>query len=237
MVSKVLYASRISWLAYPIYERTLAGTVRKLFFTDLVRHTNYFHNIRWLGNQVFQNVLDLWTTADAIAEVRPALIIESGTYQGGSALFYASLFDLLGHGHVITIDVQTRHDHKHPRVEFWIGDSTSDAIVDQARTAAQQKSGAVMVILDSDHAKAHVKREMEAYAPLVTPGSYMLVQDGVIDVLGIFRHQRPGPLQAIREFLPDHDEFEVDDERCNRFLITHHPSGWLRRRAVGPSHR
>src|SRR5689334_10338697 len=129
MMSKALYASRISWLAYPIYERTLASPVRKLFFADPIRHTNYFHEIRWLGNQVFQNVLDLWTTADAIAEVRPELIIESGTYQGGSALFYASLFDLLAQGRVITIDVERLHDHRHPRVEFWIGDSTSDAVV------------------------------------------------------------------------------------------------------------
>ncbi len=232
---KALYASRISWLAYPIYEWTIARPVRKLFFADLIRHTNYFHNIHWLGNQVFQNVLDLWTTADTIAEVRPQLIIESGTYQAGSALFYASLFDLMGFGHVITIDVERRHNHEHPRVEFWIGDSTSEAVVDRASAAAQQQSGAVMVILDSDHASAHVKCEMDAYAPMVTPGSYLLVQDGVIDTLGIFRDRRPGPLAAIRAFLREHDEFEVDGERSNRFLITHHPSGWLRRRVGQPS--
>jgi cephalosporin hydroxylase len=232
MVSKALYASRISWLIYPIYERTLASPVRKLFFADLIRHTNYFHDIRWLGNQVFQNVLDLWTVADTIATVEPELIIESGTYQGGSALFYASLFDLLGHGHVITIDIEKLHDHDHPRVEFWLGDATSEDVVDRATTVALRHTGPVMVILDSNHATAHVKREMDAYGPLVTPGSYMLVQDGVIDTLGIFRHQRPGPLPAIRDFLREHRDFEIDGERCSRFLITHHPSGWLRRRAA-----
>jgi cephalosporin hydroxylase len=230
MLSKALFASRVSRLAYPIYERTVAVPVRKLFFADLIRHTNYFHNVRWLGNQVFQNVLDLWTVADTIAEVQPALIIESGTYQGGSALFYASVFDLLGQGHVITIDIEKLHDHKHPRIEFWIGDSTSEAMTVRARTAAQQQSGPVMVILDSNHAAPHVKRELEAYSPAVTPGSYLLAQDGVIDALGIFRHHRPGPMPAIREFLREHQEFEVDLERSNRFLITHHPSGWLRRR-------
>ena len=60
---------------------------------------------------------------------------------------------------------------------------------------------------------------------LVTPGSFLLVQDGVIDVCW-----EPGPLVAIESFLAGHPEFEVDEERCGRFLVTHHPKGWLRRR-------
>ena len=157
------------------------------------------------------------------------MIIESGTYQGGSALYYASLCDLIGEGRVISIDIVTLHNHVHPRVDFWIGDSTSETVVDRAAAAARKASGPVMVILDSDHDARHVAREMEAYAPFVTPASYMLVQDGVIDTLGMFRHRRPGPLHAIRKFLNSHPEFIVDEERCNRFLITHHPSGWLKR--------
>ena len=86
-----------------------------------------------------------------------------------------------------------------------------------------------MVILDSDHSAAHVSKELESYSPFVSPGSYMLVQDGVIDVLDRWRSARPGPLAAIIEFLRHHPEFEVDTERCERFLITHHPMGWLRR--------
>ena len=92
------------------------------------------------------------------------------------------------------------------------------------------------VILDSDHSQAHVAQELEAYAPLVTPGSYLLVQDGVIDTLPVFAHGRPGPLPAIHAFLRAHPEFEVDRAKSERFLITHHPSGWLRRREmVAPS--
>jgi len=87
-----------------------------------------------------------------------------------------------------------------------------------------------MVILDSDHSEEHVRRELELYAPLVTPGSYCLVQDGVIDALHIFRSGRPGPLPAIKSFLKTTREFELDAKRSQRFLITHHPSGWLKRR-------
>lgn len=87
-----------------------------------------------------------------------------------------------------------------------------------------------MVIIDNDHSRNHVRHELECYAPLVTPGSYRLVQDGVIDILPILRAGRPGPLRAIEDFLKSNDAFEVDIERTERFLITHHPRGWLRRK-------
>jgi cephalosporin hydroxylase len=87
-----------------------------------------------------------------------------------------------------------------------------------------------MVLLDSDHNEAHVGREMEIYQRFVTPGSFLLVQDGVIDTLPFFAAGRPGPLPAIEAFLKAHQEFEVDTERCSRFLITHSPKGWLRHR-------
>jgi len=87
------------------------------------------------------------------------------------------------------------------------------------------------VILDSDHTKAHVRRELELYAPFVTPGSYCLVQDGVIDTLPLYSRHRPGPLAALEEFIREHAEFEVDEERSSRFLVSHHPRGWLLRPA------
>lgn len=88
-----------------------------------------------------------------------------------------------------------------------------------------------MVILDSDHTKEHVAAEIELYSQLVTVDSYILVQDGVIDTLPMFAAARPGPLPAIHEFLARHPEFELDRARSQRFLVSHHPDGWLRRRA------
>jgi cephalosporin hydroxylase len=92
-------------------------------------------------------------------------------------------------------------------------------------SAATQAVGPVMVILDSDHSAEHVAKEMEIYSRLVTPRSFLLVQDGIMDESG-----QTGPLRAINDFLQGHPEFEVDYERCNRFLVTHHPKGWLRRK-------
>jgi cephalosporin hydroxylase len=202
---------------------------RLLFFRDLVEKTKNFGTLKWLGQPIWQNILDLWTIQETIAEVRPTLLIECGTHQGGSALFYAHLFDLLGQGRIVSVDVAKKHNVAHPRIRFLLGSSIAPDIVALMRQEVANAGGPVLVILDSDHSAQHVAQEMELYGPLVTRGSFMLVQDGVADVLDTLRAS-PGPLVAIQQFLPRHPEFEVDHERCERFLITHHPWGWLRKK-------
>jgi cephalosporin hydroxylase len=216
----------------PILKRGKRAAEQKLdslFLDRLIRRTGNF-KCTWLGQPILQNTLDLWTIQETIFTVSPALLIECGTYQGGSAYFYACLFDLMGVGQVLTIDIEKRHNLSHPRIEFLQGSSVSDAVAATARERALAGPGPVMVILDSDHSESHVFRELETYSPLVTPGSFLLVQDGVVDTLPRFRSSRPGPLPAIERFLQGHPEFEVDKERCERFIITHHPRGWLRRK-------
>jgi cephalosporin hydroxylase len=200
------------------------------FMTDLIRSTDNFGDVTWLGRPVWQNVLDLWSLQEAIAQIKPGVLLETGTNRGGSALFYAQLFDLLGHGRVITVDVERLHSLEHDRVEFLIGSSVDEDILGAMREGARTADGPVMVVLDSDHSAEHVLEEMHAYAPLVTPGSLMLVQDGVIDTLPMFSAFRPGPLAAIEAFLAETADFELDTRLDKRFLVTHHPSGWLRRR-------
>lgn len=205
--------------------------VSQMFFKDLVKSTKNFGHITWAGNPIWQNIFDLWTTQETIFSLRPSLILETGTNRGGSSFFYAQLFDLIGEGQVITVDVEKLHDLKHPRVKCLIGSSTGDEVFSQMKKAAKAAKGPVMVILDSDHSAKHVRAELELYSQLVSPGSLMLVQDGVIDTLGRFRRGRPGPLKALHDFLKTHPEFEIDTDLCTRFPITHHPDGWLRRRA------
>jgi cephalosporin hydroxylase len=212
------------------YRGPARRVVNRLFLTDLIESTDDFSNVTWLGKPVWQDVLDLWTIQETIHEVRPSLLIETGTNRRGSSWFYAQLFDLLDHGQVITSDIERLHDLSHPRVRYLIGSSTAPEVVDVVREAVQAADGPVMVILDSDHSSQHVAAELELYAPFVSPGSFMLVQDGSTDTLGIFRSGRPGPLPAIHDFLRRHPEYEVDRARGERFLITHHPDGWLRRR-------
>jgi cephalosporin hydroxylase len=215
--------------AMAVWARTGRRPVARMYHHDLIAKTGNFASTTWLGTPIWQNVLDLWTIQETMAEVRPALLIETGTNRGGSALFYANVMDLLGHGRVLTIDIERLHALDHPRIEFVQGDSVSDAVVARARAAAEDADGPVMVILDGDHSRDHVARELELYAPLVTRGSLLLSQDGIIDESPFFRDTRPGPLPANREFLRRHPEFEHDRELNERFLLTHHPLGWLRR--------
>jgi cephalosporin hydroxylase len=217
--------------AVGLVTRSGRSAINRLFYRDLIVRTGNFASISWLGRPIWQNPLDLWTTQETIAEVRPALLIETGTFKGGSALFYAHLMDLLGQGRVVTIDIEDdpqREDH--PRITYVKGSSTDPEIFERMRREAEEADGPVMVILDADHSRDHVARELELYGGLVTPGSYLLSQDGIIDKLERFRHSRPGPLDANRAFLEQHPEFEQNSARNERFGITHHPLGWMRRR-------
>lgn len=207
---------------------TRKRTARR-YHVDLIYRTGNFGTTTWLGTPIWQNVLDAWTIQETIAEVRPSLLIETGTHKGGSAMFYAHLMDLLDHGRMITIDIVQPDHLEHPRVTFLHGSSTAPEIVAQVREAAAETDGPVMVILDGLHDRDHVAQELELYSPLVTPNSYLMSQDGVIDALRLFRDSRPGPLPANRDFLARHPEFEHDERRNDMYGLTHHPLGWMRR--------
>src|SRR5215208_3893707 len=129
-----------------------------------------YNNTRWLGTLTQKSPLDLWVFQEIISEVKPDVLVEAGTYKGGSAYYFASLFDLMGHGRVLTIDIE---DHpgkpSHPRVKFFLGSSTSPEIL-SAICAAIRPEEKVMVVLDSDHHAPHVLQELKLYSPLVSPG-------------------------------------------------------------------
>jgi cephalosporin hydroxylase len=181
----------------------------------------------WLGAQALKNPLDLWVYQEIMFETRPDLVIETGTYRGGSALFLASICDSLGSGAVVSIDIEpVRDDYpEHPRITYLGGRSSTDpGLVDEIRGRAADRN--VLVILDSDHSQEHVEAELAVYAPLVPVGGYLIVEDSNIG--RIRKDLLPGPLEAIEGFLARSDAFEIDRER-EKFLITFNPSGYLRR--------
>jgi cephalosporin hydroxylase len=186
----------------------------------------------WLGTQALKNPLDLWVYQEIIVETRPALIVETGTYRGGSALFLASVCDLVGAGEVVSIDIEPARDDypAHPRITYLAGRSSTDTeVVAEIRERAAGRP--VFVVLDSDHSQAHVEAELDAYAPLVPVGCYVVAEDSNIGQ--IRKDLMPGPLEAVESFLSRTDEFEIDRER-EKFLVTFNPSGYLRR-VAGPS--
>ncbi len=184
---------------------------------------------RWLGVRLLKCPLDLWIYQELLFELRPDVIVECGTYQGGSALFLASICDLLNHGRVCSIDVLRQPECPvHERIEYLIGSSTSEAVLTMVRERIHPGERP-LVILDSDHRKAHVLAELKAYAPLIPPGGYLIVEDSNINGHPVFAEYGPGPTEALIEFLAEHPEFESDRER-EKLLLTFNPRGYLRRR-------
>ena len=181
----------------------------------------------WLGAQALKNPLDLWVYQEIVYETRPELIIETGTYRGGSALYLASLCDLIGEGEVVSIDIEQALPEypSHPRITYLAERSSTDPDV-VAAVHERARGKRTLVILDSDHAQAHVEAELAAYAPIVPVGCYVVVEDSNIG--RIRKDLMPGPFEAVETFLAGTDEFEIDRER-EKFLITFNPSGYLRR--------
>jgi cephalosporin hydroxylase len=200
----------------------------------IIAKTNDVETVRWLDRPIWQYPLDAWVMQEMIGAIKPDLLVETGTCLGGSAYFFANLMDLMGHGEVISIDIAPRGTMPHPRVTYIRGSSVDEKIIDGVKDRIKALDArAVLIMLDSDHSEAHVRQELERYAPLIPVGSYFYVQDGCIDTLPSLRAGRPGPVPAVQSFLKAHPEFVRDTEAEFRYVMTAHPYGWLKRIAVG----
>ena len=180
---------------------------------------------RWLGVGAGKCPMDLWIFQEIIFDVKPDTIIECGTGGGGSTLFMASICDLIGKGKIITIDVAANPDRPmHERIYYHLGSSVHPATVDLVKRMAE---GIVLVDLDSAHDTPHVLKEMELYAPLVTPGSYLIVEDTNV-APDICPGHGPGPREAVEAFLKGNKSF-VPDRQREKLFLTFNPGGYLRR--------
>ncbi len=182
----------------------------------------------WLGTPVRKIPLDLWTLQEILYETRPDLIVETGTDRGGSALFMGCMCDMLGHGEIVSIDIDEDAERPvHPRVTYLTGSSSDPAIIEQVKGRAQ-RAGRVMIVLDSDHSKKHVLDELHLLSPLVTPGCYLIVEDTIVNGNPVLPEFGPGPGEAVQEFLAGQGEFVVDARR-EKFHVTTNRGGYLRR--------
>jgi cephalosporin hydroxylase len=162
-------------------------------------------------------------------ETRPDLIIETGTNMGGSALFLASMCDLLSNGEIVTIDIGERPDRPdHPRITYLLGSSTDPDVLAQL-TSKLESANRVMVILDSDHSEGHVFDELTTLGPLVTPGCYLIVEDTIVNGNPVLPDFGPGPAEAVTRYLNDRQSLFVVDSSREKFHLTFNPGGYLRR--------
>jgi cephalosporin hydroxylase len=203
---------------------------------------NYTYNFTWLGRPVIQFPQDLAALQEIIWDTRPNLIVETGIAHGGSLIFHASMLQLLGNdGRVLGVDIDIREHNRaeieaHPmfdRIDMIEGSSIDDAIAAQAAGAAA-KAERVMVVLDSNHTHAHVFRELELYAPLVTKECYLVVCDTLIEDMpaGSFP-DRPwdkgnNPRTAVDAYLKTTSRFEVDQVMDAKLQISVAPGGYLK---------
>jgi cephalosporin hydroxylase len=185
-------------------------------------------NTFWLGVKAQKCPLDLWIYQEIIFETRPDIIVESGTASGGSALFLASICDLLGKGEIISIDIEDEENRPgHPRIKYLLGSSTSKEIVEKVQTLIEGKDR-IMAILDSDHHKEHVLRELEIYSKFVTRESYIIVEDTNINGHPVKPKFGPGPMEAVNQFLTMNNDFIIDRSR-EKFYLTFNPDGYLKK--------
>lgn len=199
------------------------------------------YEVTWMGIPIIQLPEDILIVQELIWKIRPNVIIEAGVAHGGALILYASLLELMGRGRVVGIDVEIRKYNRlaiesHPmskRITLIERSSIDDSTVAEVQSLVRPED-TVLVMLDSNHTRAHVRDELQLYAPLVSPGSYLIVFDSVMTMV----HDAPNgqeswisdnPLAAVEEFLSDHPEFEQDRE-YERLLVTYCRGGFLRRR-------
>lgn len=210
--------------------------------------TKYVYSFTWLGRPIIQLPEDMFRIQEVIWQVRPDLLIECGIAHGGSLVFYASLFRSMGKGRVVGVDLEIRSHNRsalegHPLFDLVTlieGSSVDPAIVALAREEARNAES-VMVVLDSKHSRGHVLAELRAYAELVTPGSYIVACDGIMqDLVGAPRSAGDwgtnNPQSAVRDFLEENSAFELVEPRwlfnegAVRSRVTYWPNAFLRRR-------
>lgn len=223
-----------------------------------ITQKRYAYNFKWLGRPIIQVPQDMVAIQELIWKIRPDLVIETGIAHGGSLILSASMLALLDYcdavesgqalnlkatrRRVLGIDIDIRAHNReaieaHPmahRIDMLQGSSIAPEIIAEVRQRAQGHER-VLVILDSNHTHEHVLAELEAYAPLVSPGSYCVVFDTVIEDLpaGMYP-DRPwdvgdNPKTAVHEFLSRNSDFVVDEDIEAKLMITVAPGGYLRR--------
>ena len=182
----------------------------------------------WMGVHIKKLPFDTWMYQEILYSLKPDLIIECGTYKGGSAFYMATLCDLIGSGSIVTVDiVDFPNKPAHPRITYLTGSALDESIIKQIENFASDKK-TVLVILDDDHTRDHVLKEMQVYQTFVTIGSYMIVEDSNVNGHPVYPEFGPGPFEAIEAFMKETDRFLID-KSMEKYYISFNPNGYLKR--------
>jgi cephalosporin hydroxylase len=193
--------------------------------------TGVWKGVQYRGVRTLKSVSDMWIYQEIIHDLDVQWIIETGTRHGGSALYFADLLALRGaRGKVVSIDVDAASNWvtEHPRIEFLYGDSAAPDMVRLVESMLNEPRGRLFVILDSDHSRDHVLRELHAYVPLMRSGDYLVVEDTCINGHPVRPEFGPGPWEAVEQFLADRPGvLRHDAGREAKFGFTCAPRGFF----------
>ncbi|GAA3540119.1 cephalosporin hydroxylase family protein [Zobellella aerophila] len=229
----------------------------RIWIREIIPH-KWVYNFSWLGRPAIQVPNDAWALQELVWKIKPDLIIETGIAHGGSLMISASLLALLDYTDavesgkvldpkssnrkVIGIDIDIRQHNRlaieqHPlshKIQMFEGSSIDPSVVNAVKEAAKGYQR-ILVCLDSNHTHDHVLAELEAYAPLVTSGSYCIVYDTIVEDMpeSMFRDRpwKPGnsPKSAVSAYLNKCDDFVVDEQMDAKLLISVATGGFLKR--------
>lgn len=183
--------------------------------------------VHWRGRPLVKWPSDLWVYMELIQMTRPQVIVETGTYEGGSAMFFADMQKVFGiEGMVITVDNDVNKPTPPLPILSLRGDSVSDEILRQVEKHTKG-CPAVLVSLDSDHTYEHVKKELDAYSKFVPLGSCLVVEDMNVSQLIEEGGSKEGPQRAAEEFLHKNVGVWARNIGCERFVFGFNSGGWM----------
>jgi cephalosporin hydroxylase len=193
--------------------------------------TGVWKGVNYRGVRTLKSVSDMWNYQEIIHDLDIQWIVETGTRHGGSALYFADLLAVRGaRGKVVSIDVDAESNRvsEHPGIEFLYGDSAAPDMVSLVESMLTEPRGRLFVILDSDHSRDHVLRELHAYVPVMRSGDYLVVEDTCINGHPVRPEFGPGPWEAVDQFLAESPGvLRHDAEREAKFGFTCAPRGFF----------
>lgn len=232
---------------YPLYSKESFDIISRQW-VRVGWAEKYPYSFSWMGRPIIQLPEDMIRSQEVIYRVRPDVIVETGIAHGGSLIYYASLCKAMGKGRIIGIDIEIREHNRRaieahemfPLITMFEGSSTDPEIVDKVKSDIGQDD-TVLVFLDSNHSYQHVLDELNAYAGLVSPGSYIIATDGIMfDLHDVPRGESDwkddNPMRAAQDFVRDNPEFVIEqpdwpfNESELTENITHWPGAYIKRR-------
>ena len=197
------------------------------FDGDIWRETTF------LGINAAKSVSDMWNYQEILHQLKPTLVVEFGTHMGGSALYFSTVMQTIGHDYkILSVDIDhSRVDARvkdHDKIELMTSSSIKPEVATRIKQLRAEYPGRCFFILDSDHSKKHVLAEMELIRPLIQEEDYLIVEDGCVNGHPVLPNWGEGPLEAIREYRSKYpNDFTHDIARENKFGFTFAPGGFL----------